>query len=103
MKTWALALRNLRHGFDIVVIYISRDWESGFQELKNEDFDLHDYLKAIAASEGICVQIVTDTDNGALSYFCRCSVACRASAGARDRGIAAGVPAQRPRKHAAAT
>jgi hypothetical protein len=71
------ALRNLRHEFDIVIIYLSREWETGFRELKNEDFDLHDYLKAIAASEGICVQIVTDTDSGALSYFCRCSVMWR--------------------------
>jgi hypothetical protein len=71
------ALRNLRHEFDIVIIYLTKDWEAGFQELKNEDFDLHDYLKAIAASEGICVQLVTDTGTGALSYFCRCSVMWR--------------------------
>jgi hypothetical protein len=78
MLTRALfVLRNLRHDFDIVVMYLSRDWSAGFQELQTEDFDLHDYIKAIAASEGICIQIVTDTDNGALRYFCRCSVAWR--------------------------
>jgi hypothetical protein len=71
------ALRNLRHDFDIVTIYLSKQWEAGFQELATEEFDLHDCLKAIAASEGICVQIVTDTDTGALGYFCRCSVAWR--------------------------
>jgi hypothetical protein len=71
------ALRNLRHEFDIVVIYLSKEWEAGFQELETEDFDLHDYVKAIAASEGICVQIVTDTDTGALGYYCRCSVMWR--------------------------
>ncbi len=71
------ALRNLRHEFDIVVLYLSKEWEVGFQELKTEDFDLHDYLKAIAASEGICIQIVTDTDTGALGYYCRCSVMWR--------------------------
>jgi hypothetical protein len=71
------ALRNLRHEFDIVVMYLSKDWASGFQELETEDFDLHDYIKALAASEGICVQIVTDMASGALSYFCRCSVMWR--------------------------
>jgi len=71
------ALRNLRHDFDILIIYLSKQWEAGFQELATEDFDLHDYLKAIAASEGICVQIVTDTDTSALGYFCRCSVTWR--------------------------
>jgi argonaute-like protein implicated in RNA metabolism and viral defense len=58
-------------------MYLSREWASGFQELQAEDFDLHDYVKALAASEGICVQIVTDTDSVALSYFCRCSVMWR--------------------------
>jgi hypothetical protein len=54
------ALRNLRHEFDIVIIYLTKQWAAGFQELKSEDFDLHDYLKAISAS-----------------YYCRCSVMWR--------------------------
>ena len=36
---------------------------------------MHDYIKAISASEGMCVQIVQET--GALNYHCRCSVMWR--------------------------
>ena len=69
------ALRNTRHDYDVVLILLGRDWEAGFRGTAGEDFDLHDHVKALAASEGICVQILRET--GALDYYCRCSVAWR--------------------------
>jgi len=69
------ALRNLRDAFDVVVILLRRDWQKGFSGPEGDDFDLHDYVKAYSASEGICVQFLRE--DGALDYFCRCSVAWR--------------------------
>jgi hypothetical protein len=69
------ALKNVRHEFDVALIILSKEWEAGFKETVTEDFDLHDYIKAIAAAEGMCVQVAKET--GALSYYCRCSVMWR--------------------------
>jgi hypothetical protein len=69
------ALRNLRHDYDVVLILLSHEWAAGYRGPEDEDFDLHDYVKANAASEGICIQMLRDTS--ALNYFCRCSVAWR--------------------------
>ena len=69
------ALRLVRHEFDVVMILLSQEWQAGFSVKDEEDFDLHDYIKAISASEGMCVQIVQET--GALNYHCRCSVMWR--------------------------
>lgn len=69
------AMRNLRDAFDVVIILVTQDWKSGFRAPAGDDFDLHDYVKAYAASEGICVQLLRD--DSALNYFCRCSVAWR--------------------------
>jgi hypothetical protein len=71
------ALRNVRHEFDIVLIVLTRKWEPAFKETATEDFDLHDYIKAVAASEGICIQLLRDSETGALNYYCRCSVMWR--------------------------
>jgi len=57
------------------LIHVDRRWSDGFRSTDGEDFDLRHHLKAIAASEGICIQIVRD--EGALGYYCRCSVAWR--------------------------
>jgi hypothetical protein len=70
------ALGNMRHDFDVILILLSKQWERGFRN-RDEDFDLHDFIKAHAASDGICVQILRETS--ALDYFCRCSVAWRLS------------------------
>ena len=70
-----LALRNMRHEFDVALMLLDQQWEPGFHGPPDEDFDLHDYLKAYAASDGICIQILRETS--ALNYFCRCSVAWR--------------------------
>lgn len=69
------ALRNARDTFDIVVILLKESWSPGFRGPAGDDFDLHDYVKAYAASEGICVQFLRE--DSALNYHCRCSVAWR--------------------------
>lgn len=69
------ALRNARDSFDIVVILLKESWSPGFRGPAGDDFDLHDYVKAYAASEGICVQFLRE--DSALNYHCRCSVAWR--------------------------
>lgn len=69
------SLRNARDAFDVVLVLLDHRWQSGFEVKGDEDFDLHDYLKAIAASEGICIQMLRD--DKALDYRCRCSVAWR--------------------------
>jgi hypothetical protein len=69
------ALRNLRDAYDVVMILLVEDWKAGFRGAPGADFDLHDYVKAYAASEGICVQFIRD--DKALNYYCRCSVAWR--------------------------
>lgn len=70
-----LALRNLRDAFDVVLILLRQEWQAGFRGPAGDDFDLHDHVKAYAASEGICVQFLRE--DSALQYFCRCSVAWR--------------------------
>lgn len=47
----AMAAR--RTEFDVLVVYLPTRWERGFYGGPGEDFDLHDYLKAITASHGI--------------------------------------------------
>lgn len=69
------ALRLVRHEFDVAMILVDEQWDAGFTAPDDEDFDLHDYIKAIAASEGMCVQMVREA--GALNYDCRCSVMWR--------------------------
>ena len=71
------ALRLVRHDFDVAMILIDEQWEQALTAKEDEDFDLHDYLKAIAASEGMCIQLVREA--GALNYHCRCSVMWRLS------------------------
>lgn len=76
--TKALAtLEQVRTEFDVVVIALPDRWEMAFEGAENEDFDLHDYLKAAAAMRGIPFQIVLES--GALAYHCRCSVMWRQS------------------------
>jgi HJR/Mrr/RecB family endonuclease len=69
------ALRNHRHDFDVVLVLLSKEWEAGFEGGEGDDFDLHDYVKAIAASDGLCIQFLKESS--ALDYFCRCSVMWR--------------------------
>jgi hypothetical protein len=69
------ALRNARDSFEIIVILLKESWARAFRGPTGDDFDLHDYVKAYAASEGICVQFLRE--DSALNYHCRCSVAWR--------------------------
>ena len=59
--------------FEVIVIYIPRRWARGYTgNESNEDFDLHDHLKATTASVGLPIQLVRE--DGALSYHCQASV-----------------------------
>ncbi|MEM9316239.1 MAG: hypothetical protein AAGA95_16590 [Pseudomonadota bacterium] len=71
-------IRNLyacRAEFDVLFIYMPDRWAAGFKGGEDEDFDLHDYLKAVTAQFRIPVQIVQES--GALNYHCRASVLWR--------------------------
>ncbi len=69
----ALAAR--RTEFDVLVLYLPTRWERGFYGGPGEDFDLHDFLKAVTASQGIPSQVLLQSK--AIEYPCRCSVAWR--------------------------
>ena len=77
--TGAIAsLRNQRHAFDVVLIGLDEKWSAGFKQPDEGDFNLHDYLKGYSASAGIPLQVIrSGNSNGALEYFCRCSVMWR--------------------------
>ncbi|WP_031556059.1 argonaute/piwi family protein [Parvularcula oceani] len=68
-------LHATRMDFDVVFIGIDAVWEPAFYERVEEDFNLHDYLKAIGASLGISVQLIRS--DKALDYHCRASVMWR--------------------------
>ena len=70
------ALRRLKRmdtAFDVVLLLLPARWEAAFTG--DDDFDLHDYVKAVTASADMPSQIVRD--DHALSYHDRCSVAWR--------------------------
>jgi hypothetical protein len=56
------------------MLFLPLRWKMAFKR-ENDDFDLHDYLKAVNASRGIPMQIIRE--DGALSYHCRASVMWR--------------------------
>ncbi len=66
-----------RPSFDLLLVVLPERWSFCFTGGSDDDFDLHDYLKAVTANRGIPMQIVLE--NSALSYFCRCSVMWRLS------------------------
>jgi len=70
-------LESVRHNFDVLFILLPSRWEVGFEERDGEDFDLHDFLKALSASRGIPSQILRE--DKALSYPDRASVVWRLS------------------------
>jgi hypothetical protein len=72
------ALNLHRHAFDVLMIFLPGRWQPAFWGGDGEDFDLHDFLKAVTAVQGIPLQIINDGDpSSALEYYCRCSVAWR--------------------------
>lgn len=66
-----------RSSFDVLLIYLPDKWKQCFRGSENEDFDLHDYLKAITASSAIPTQLLVESE--ALAYHCRASVMWRLS------------------------
>lgn len=76
--TEALAtLEKVRTEFDVIVIALPDRWEPGFVGAEGDDFDLHDYVKAVTAMRGMPCQIIRESR--ALAYPCRCSVMWRQS------------------------
>ncbi|HYE49420.1 MAG TPA: hypothetical protein VEB20_07515 [Azospirillaceae bacterium] len=63
--------------FDVIYIFIPDSWSVVSYSGPDDDFDLHDFIKALAASLGVTTQIINDGRSGALSYRCRCSVMWR--------------------------
>ena len=68
-------LQAIRSEFDVLVIYLPERWVPGFTGRADEDFDLHDHLKASTAALGLPIQLVTE--GGALAYHCQASVMWR--------------------------
>lgn len=68
-------LDSRRSLFDVLFIYLPDRWEAGFNGGRNEDFDLHDHIKAVTAALGMPVQIVRE--GSGLAYRDRASVMWR--------------------------
>lgn len=64
-----------RNEFDVLFIYFPENWLRGYFGGPDDDFDLHDYVKAITAARRLPVQIVRE--GKALTYPCRASVMWR--------------------------
>ena len=69
------ALDARRLDFDVVFIYIPRRWSAGYTGGPEDDFDLHDHLKAFAAARRLPIQLVRE--DKALAYPHRASVMWR--------------------------
>ncbi|MFZ2493209.1 MAG: hypothetical protein WA208_17150 [Thermoanaerobaculia bacterium] len=76
--TEALAtLEQMRTEFDVVLIALPDRWAPAFIGGPGDDFDLHDYLKAVTAMRGLPCQLIRESRG--LAYPCRCSVMWRQS------------------------
>lgn len=69
------ALEAVRNEFDVLFIYIPNKWSAGFSGGANDDFDLHDHLKAATAARRMPIQLVRE--DRALAYGDRASVMWR--------------------------
>jgi hypothetical protein len=69
------SLEAQRNDFDVLFIYIPQRWAAGFVGAPDEDFDLHDHLKAFCAARRLPAQLVRE--DRALAYPCRASVMWR--------------------------
>lgn len=67
-------LEAFRSEFDVLFVYLPQRWERGFYGV-DDDFDLHDHLKAYTAARGLPIQIIRE--DKALAYRCRASVMWR--------------------------
>ena len=57
LKDYLLNISKQRMQFDVLFMYLPSSWQKIF---KTYDFDLHNFIKAIAAPLGVPVQIITD-------------------------------------------
>jgi hypothetical protein len=64
-----------RAEFDVLFIYIPQRWSRGYVGGPDEDFDLHDHIKAVTAARRLPVQLVRE--DKALAYPHRASVMWR--------------------------
>jgi hypothetical protein len=64
-----------RADFDVLFIYLPERWSKSYVGGADEDFDLHDHIKATTAVRRIPVQLVRE--DRALAYSCRASVMWR--------------------------
>jgi hypothetical protein len=64
-----------RTEFDVLFIYLPYRWARGFTGGEDEDFDLHDHLKATTAARRLPIQVVLE--DSALIYPDRASVMWR--------------------------
>ena len=64
-----------RSNFDVLFVYVPQRWAAGFVGGSDDDFDLHDHLKAFAAARGIPIQLIRE--DSAITYHCRASVMWR--------------------------
>jgi hypothetical protein len=69
------SLEARRSEFDVLFIYIPQRWEPGYKGGPDDDFDLHDHIKATTAARRIPVQLVRE--DKALAYPDRASVMWR--------------------------
>ena len=68
-------LESRRLDFDVLFVYLPQRWIPGFKGGQDDDFDLHDHLKAMTAARRIPVQLVRE--DKALAYACLASVMWR--------------------------
>lgn len=64
-------LKAKRAEFDVVIIYLPLSWAIGFEGGSNDDFDLHDFIKAQTASARIPVQLIKEST---ADYRCPASI-----------------------------
>lgn len=63
-----------RNEFDVMLVFLPEAWSAGFYG-DDDDFDLHDFIKALTAARNVPVQLIRE--GKALAYHCRCSVMWR--------------------------
>lgn len=68
-------LDSQRSHFDVLLVFLPDKWERCFHGEAGDDFDLHDYIKAVTASRGIPSQVLLE--GKVLRYPCRASVMWR--------------------------
>ena len=64
-----------RTEFDVIFVYIPQRWAPGYAGGVDEDFDLHDHLKATTAAHGVPIQLIRE--DKAVAYGCQASVMWR--------------------------